>query len=152
MTLTNKKHKKTRQSAAAYNSCWEKQELSSAARTNNTVSRRKRVLSQLNQVGTRSAFLGVSRGRSTDSVKTVEKIVKKSSKNWNIDILCDDCSGTFTFRMRLSFASLILCQVWNKFKGKCTRTRLSMTRPCCILRQCIKLHKTQFSWVCLTNL
>ena len=103
-TNKQKTQKKTRQSAAAYKFCWEKQELSSAARTNNTVSRRKRVLSQLNQVGTRcSAFLGVSRGRSTDSVKTVVKNVKKSSKNLNIDILCDDCSSTCTLKRACCF-------------------------------------------------
>ena len=91
-TNKQKTQKKTRQSAAAYKFCWEKQELSSAARTNNTVSRRKRVLSQLNQVGTRcSAFLGVSRGRSTDSVKTVEKLLKIVEKQQS-QAQSDECS------------------------------------------------------------
>ena len=36
------------------------------------------------------------------------------------DILCIDCSGTLTFQMRLSFASLILCQVRHKIEGDCT--------------------------------
>ena len=41
-----------------------------------------------------------------------------SSACFCIDILCEDCSGTFTFRMRSSFASLILCQVPHKFESK----------------------------------
>ena len=50
-----------------------------------------------------------------------------------IDTLCDDCSGTFTFKMRSSFASLILYQVRHKFEGECTRTRLPMTITFCWL-------------------
>ena len=57
-----------------------------------------------------------------------------------IDILSDDCSGTFTFEMRSSFASLILCQVRHKIEGECTRTRLPMTTLCCLLCQYSKLY------------
>ena len=48
-------------------------------------------------------------------------------------------SGTFTFEMHLSFASLILCQVRHKTEGECTRTHLPITTLCCLLRQLRKI-------------
>ena len=51
-----------------------------------------------------------------------------------IDILCDDCSSTLTFKMCLPFASLILCQVQQKIEGECIITCLPMTTLCCLFR------------------
>ena len=50
-------------------------------------------------------------------------------------ILCDDCSSTFTFGMRSYFAPLIQCQVQHKIKSECTRTYLPRTWLCCLLRK-----------------
>ena len=63
-----------------------------------------------------------------------------------IDILCDDCAGTLTFGMRLSFASLILCQVRHKIEGECTKTRLPMTWLCCLLHQFTAKLRSQWQW------
>ena len=54
-------------------------------------------------------------------------------------IICDDCSGTFTFGMCSYFAPLIQCQVRHKIRSECTRTRLPRTWLCCLLRK-VSVH------------
>ena len=61
-----------------------------------------------------------------------------------IDILWDDCSGTFTFWMRSFFVSIFTDQDVPRAcnKGLCTRTHLLMTWLCCLLCQ----FTVAFSW------
>ena len=51
-------------------------------------------------------------------------IISRGSIHKGIWMLCNDCSGTLKFGMRLFFASPILTKGYPRSKGLCTRTHL----------------------------